>query len=103
MKSMSMCKYLLELGMISGMNKKYDQTMLVLGSITISDSIFKLKSDVKVLEDGQKPEKETLMKCFKEMCDILKECHKHKKFNAVIKKYQKDKYSKVAKIKISQK
>lgn len=37
------------------------------------------------------------------MCNLLQDCQTHKKFNAVVKKYQKDKYSKVAKIKITQK
>ncbi len=37
------------------------------------------------------------------MCTILQECHNSKKYNAVVKKFQKDKYSKVSKIKITQK
>ena len=37
------------------------------------------------------------------MCNLLQDCQSQKKFNAVVKKYQKDKYSKVAKIKITQK
>lgn len=37
------------------------------------------------------------------MCDLLQDCQKEKKFNAVVKKYQKEKYLKVAKIKITQK
>lgn len=98
-----MCKFLLELAAIAGLYKNYNTATLVLASITLTDSIFKIKSEIKLLDEMQKPDKETLLKCFREMCNLLQECSSQKKFNAVVKKFQKEKYSKVAKIKISQK
>jgi hypothetical protein len=39
-----MCKYLLELSIITNMGKKYDTNTLVFAAITLTDSIFKTKS-----------------------------------------------------------
>lgn len=47
MKNYSMCKYLLELSIISNLTKKYNINTLVFGAITLTDSIFKSKSEIK--------------------------------------------------------
>lgn len=103
LKNLHMCKFLLELGSIANLYKTYNTQTLVLAAITLTDSIFKRKSEIKILDEDQKPDRETLLACFREMCTLLQDCQNQKRFNAVVKKYQKDKYSKVAKIKITQK
>jgi len=60
-----MCKYLLELSQISNMAKKYDTSSLVFAAITLSDSIFKTKSEIKGIDERNKPEKDILLNCFR--------------------------------------
>lgn len=102
-RSLDMCKFLLELSSIANLYKTFTTSTLVLAAITLTDSIFKIKSKIEILDEDQKPDKDTLLKCFREMCTLLQECHGQRRFNAVVKKFQKEKYSKVAKIKISTK
>ena len=49
MKVLHMCKFLLEISIISNFGKDFTINTLVLSAITLSDSIFKTKSDVKLL------------------------------------------------------
>jgi hypothetical protein len=76
---------------------------LVISAIMLSDSIFKVKTDSKGLEgdNNDKVEKETLMKCFKEMCLALQNTSKvNNKLRAIRKKYSDEKYLGVAKFRI---
>ena len=52
-----MCKFLLELAAIAGLYKNYNTATLVLASITLTDSIFKIKSEINLLDEMQKPDK----------------------------------------------
>jgi hypothetical protein len=51
-----MCKYLLELSLFEGLGKNYCMKTLVLTALMLSDSILKVKSDSRVL-DNDKTEK----------------------------------------------
>jgi len=53
------------LAVIAGLYKIFNTATLVLASITLTDSIFKIKSEIKLLDEMQKPDKETLLKCFR--------------------------------------
>lgn len=72
-------------------------------AISLTDTLFNIKSEIRILDEEQKPNKETLLKCFRKMCNIFTECQYMKRFNALVKKYQKEKYSKVARLKITKK
>lgn len=65
LKNLHMCKFLLELSVIAGLYKNFNTATLVLASITLTDSIFKIKSEIKLLDEIQKPDKDTLLKCFR--------------------------------------
>lgn len=64
-RSLDMCKFLLELASIANLYKTYNTATLVLAAITLTDSIFKIKSKIEILDEDQKPDKETLLKCFR--------------------------------------
>jgi hypothetical protein len=50
-RSLCMCKYLLELSLFEGLGKNYCMKTLVLTAIMLSDSIFKVKSDSRTLDN----------------------------------------------------
>ena len=52
-----MCKFLLEMAFIANMYKNFNTQTLVLGAITLTDSIFKRKSEIKILDEDQKPDR----------------------------------------------
>ncbi len=52
-----MCKFLLELASIANLYKTYNTQTLVLAAITLTDSIFKRKSEIKILDEDQKPDR----------------------------------------------
>jgi hypothetical protein len=45
-RSLDMCKFLLELASIANLYKTFPTTTLVLAAITLTDSIFKIKSKI---------------------------------------------------------
>ena len=53
-KSVSFCKYLLELALFEGVAKFYDPLTLVTAAISLSDSVFKSKTELK-LQPTKKP------------------------------------------------
>lgn len=60
---------------------------LVLTAIMLSDSILKLKSDSRAL-DNDRIEKEALMGCFKDMCSAMQNYSRSgSKLRAIKKKY----------------
>lgn len=60
---------------------------LVLTALMLSDSILKVKSDSRAL-DNDKIEKETLMNCFKDMCTAMQNASRpNLKLKAIKKKY----------------
>jgi hypothetical protein len=66
----------------------------------LADSIFKIKTDIKILEN-EKLDKEMQMRCFKEMCVLIQNQSKPtNKLKAIKKKYSDEKYMGVAKYKI---
>jgi hypothetical protein len=76
---------------------------LVLSGLMLSDSVLKVKTDTRVL-DNDRVEKETLMKCFKEMCMALQNVSKpNLKLKAIKKKYNDDKYMGVSRFRIEHK
>jgi hypothetical protein len=48
-----MCKYLIELALFEGLGKNYCMKTLVLSALMLSDSILKVKSDSKVLDNDK--------------------------------------------------
>lgn len=73
---------------------------LVLGAIMLSDSVFKLKSESRMLE-GEKLDKEVMMQCFKELCVVLQNASKPlAKLKAIRKKYMEEKRMGVSKLRI---
>ncbi len=69
----------------------------------LSDSVLKVKSDTKML-DNEKIEKETLMKCFKDMCMALQNISRpNMKLKAIKKKYGDEKFLAVSRFRIEQK
>lgn len=86
-KSLSMCKYIIELSLFEGLGKDYCMKTLVLASLMLADAVLKVKTDKKVLQEEQ-AEKETLMKCFKEMCIALQNASRPSlKLKALKKKF----------------
>ena len=76
---------------------------IVLSALMLSDSVLKVKSDAKMLED-EKIEREALMRCFREMCLALQNVSRANiKLKAIRKKYGLDKYLAVARFRIEQK
>lgn len=57
LKNLHMCKFLLELASIANLYKTFNTQTLVLGAITLTDSIFKRKSEIKLLDEDQKPDR----------------------------------------------
>lgn len=76
---------------------------MVISALMLADSVLKGKSDTKAL-DGDRPDRETLMRCFKDMCLALEKASKSGvKLRAIKKKYSSDKYMGVARFRIEQK
>jgi hypothetical protein len=99
-RSLCMCKYLLELSLFEGLGKNYCMKTLVLTALMLSDSILKVKSDSRVL-DNDKADKETLMGCFKDMCTAMQSiCRLNLKLRAIKKKYSHERYMEVSKFRI---
>ena len=72
---------------------------IVVSSIMLADSVLKTKSDSNVLET----DKESIMKCFKDMCQALTNvCRPSLKLKAIKKKYSHEKYLAVGKFRIEQ-
>jgi hypothetical protein len=82
-----MGKYLIELSILEGISKDFCLKTIVLSAFMLSDSLLKVKTNTDIIEKD-KVEKETLMRCFKEMCMALQNVSKpNLKFRAVKKKY----------------
>ena len=47
-KAVSLCKYLLEYSIFAGITKNYTPATLVMSAISLCESIFKTKYDVKI-------------------------------------------------------
>lgn len=102
-KSLSMCKYIIELSLFQGLGKDYCTKTLVLSAMMLSDAVLKLKTDKRLL-DEQKVSKQILMLCFKQMCMCLQNASKaNLKLKALKKKFGQDKYQGVAKFRIEAK
>lgn len=52
-----MCKFMLELAQIANLYKSFNKATIVLAAITLTDSIFKTKSEIKILDEDQKPDR----------------------------------------------
>lgn len=99
MKSMNMCKYIIELSLFEGLGREYCMKTLVVSSIMLADSVLKTKSDSKMLDS----QKDAIMKCFKDMCQALTNvCRPSLKLKAIKKKYSHEKYMGVGKFRIEQ-
>lgn len=99
MKILNMCKYIIELSLFEGLGREYCMKTVVVSSIMLADSVLKTKSDSKVLET----DKESIMKCFKDMCQALTNvCRPSLKLRAIKKKYSHEKYLAVGKFRIEQ-
>lgn len=102
-KTLCMAKYLLELSLFEGLGRSYCVRTLVLSALMLTDSVLKGKSDTKAL-DSERPDRETLMRCFKDMCLALEKASKSSvKLRAIKKKFSGDKYMGVARFRIEQK
>lgn len=76
---------------------------LAVCALMLADSVLKCKSDTKAL-DHDRPDRETLMRCFKDMCLALEKASKPSiKLRAIKKKYSGEKYMGVARFRIEQK
>lgn len=85
------------------MAKTYCVRTMVLSALMLSDSVLKGKSDTKAL-DSDRPDRDTLMRCFKDMCLAFEKASKSGvKLRAIKKKYSGDKYMGVARFRIEQK
>ena len=70
---------------------------MVLSALMLSDSVLKTKSENKMLE----ADRESIMKCFKEMCLALQSTGRpNLKLRAIKKKYSGEKYMGVGKFRI---
>lgn len=94
-KSVSFCKYLLELALFEGVAKFYDPLTMVNAAISLSDSVFKNKTKLK-LQPSQKVVTQQVKGCFKEMAALLEGGNKYE-LKAVRRKYARNKYHCVAK------
>lgn len=98
-KSINFCKYLLEYSMFSGLSRNYNPSVLVMSAISLCESVYKTKYDVK-LQNPTKIPKESIVSCFKEMCTLM-ENTKSQELKAIKRKYMKGKYHGVSKVSIS--
>lgn len=73
-----------------------------MAAISLSDSIYKTKTDISSLRDSSKVSKEEMLECFKEMCSAL---HTGNRYNlkALKRKFIKEKYHGVSKIRLESK
>jgi len=70
---------------------------MVLSALMLADSVLKTKSENKMLE----AERESIMKCFKEMCQALQNAGRAGlKLKAIKKKFSQEKYVGVGKFRI---
>lgn len=99
-KTLCMAKYLLELSLFEGLAKNYCTKTLVISALMLADSVLKCKSDTKAL-DLYRPDREALMRCFKDMCLALEKASKSNcKLRAIRKKFSGDRYMGVARFRI---
>lgn len=98
-KSVSLCKYLLEYSIFTGLSKDYTPSTLVTSALSLCESIFKIKLDVKLPDPARVP-KEKIVACFKEMCSLMESAKNHD-LKAIKRKYMKGKYQGVSKLSIS--
>ena len=54
-KSISFCKYLLEYSMFSGISRSYAPATLVMSAVSLAESVFKAKFDVKLQNTAKIP------------------------------------------------
>jgi hypothetical protein len=86
-RTQAMCKYIIELSLFEGLAKEYCMKTIVLSALMLADSVLKVKSDSKIL-DNDRIEKETLMRCFKDMCLALQNISRpNLKLKALKKKF----------------
>ena len=98
-KSLSFCKYLLEYAMFAGLSRSYLPATLVMSAVSLAESVFKTKFDVK-LQNTAKIPKESTISCFKEMCGLMENA-KGAELKAIRRKYMKGKYHGVSKLTFS--
>ncbi len=97
-KTMSMCKYLIELSLFDNIAKEYCMKTIVVSSMMLSDSVLKVKTECKGLEEVSK---EQMTRCFRDMCLCLQNVSKSGlKLKAIKKKYCSEKYHNVGKFRI---
>jgi hypothetical protein len=83
-RTQAMCKYIIELSLFEGLGKEYCAKTLVLSSIMLSDSVLKTKSESRMLD----ADRDSIMKCFKDMCSALTNaCRPTIKLKAIKKKF----------------
>ena len=98
-KSISFCKYLLEYSIFSGTARNYLPATMVMSAISLAESVFKTKFDVK-LQNTAKIPKEATISCFKEMCGLMENA-KSSDLKAIRRKYMKGKHHGVSKLTFS--
>lgn len=98
-KHLSFCKYVLESAAFEGVARNFDPYTLVMASISLSDSVFKAKTELK-LQCSTKVPSDKLVNCFKELVSMLQTGNRYE-LKAVRRKYARSKNHNVSKLQIS--
>ena len=53
LRTQAMCKYIIELSLFEGLAKEYCMKTLVLSALMLADSVLKVKSDTKILDNDR--------------------------------------------------
>lgn len=84
-KMLALCKYLLELSLFEGVARKYAPYTLVTAALSISESVLKIKAELK-LQANEKAPREEISACFKDICCLLQGGNKYD-LTAIRRKY----------------
>ena len=98
-KTVNMCKYLIELALFEGTARKYAPYTLVMGALSVAESAFKIKANIK-LEPSIKVPRDDMLSCFKDLCVLLQSPNKYD-LSALKRKFGKSRYQQVSKLKLS--
>lgn len=102
-RNMSYSKYLVETALLDGtIPEKYPPVAIAISAVMLADSVFGTKSEVKWLRERAAIPKEALLRCFRELYRLAQEEGSHG-LTAIKRKYMKEKFNKVSKIKIAPK
>ena len=98
-KAVSLCKYAIQTSLFEGLGKKYTPFTMVMGAISLSENILKVKLEMK-LQPTMRVSKSEITECFKDMCIMLQGNNKFE-LTALKRKYGKSRNHQVAKLKIN--